>query len=104
MSRTDIFEKTLGFFLEPVRTFLDDPSVSEIMINAHDEVFVEKGGRIEKTGARFEDEGKLMAAVTNVAQYVGHHLRPDEPRFDARLPQGHRVHVVLAPSLAKACA
>jgi len=94
---TEVFNKTLRYFLAPVADLLDDPAVREIMINGCDEIFVERGGGLEKTDVRFEDEDQLLSAVTNIAQYVGRFIRAEEPRFDARLPEGHRVHVVLPP-------
>jgi pilus assembly protein CpaF len=92
-----IFEISLGYFLRPVREHLADESVREIMINGHDEIFVERRGEIVRTDSAFRDPEQLMAAVRNIAQYVGRFVREEEPRFDARLPGGHRVHVVLPP-------
>lgn len=95
---TEIYRDTLRYFLHPVQKYLDNPEVSEIMINGHREVWIEVQGKLERIdGTFFEDEESLEAAVTNIAQFVGRHIRPDEPRFDARLPEGHRVHVVLPP-------
>ena len=92
------YETSLRYLLAPILPFLQEQSdVTEIMINGADEIYVERRGQIEKTGARFADEESLLAAVTNIAQLSGRQVRPEEPRFDARLPQGHRVHVVLPP-------
>jgi pilus assembly protein CpaF len=91
------FEASLGYFLAPIQKLMRDESVREVMINGHDQVFIEQGGELRLCDARFDDEEQLMAAVRNIAQYVGVQLRPGIARFDARLPQGHRVHVVLPP-------
>ena len=92
------YDSSLRFLLSPILAFLEEQAdVTEIMINGPSEIYVERRGRIEKTEARFADDRSLMAAVTNIAQFSGRHLRSEEPRFDARLPQGHRVHVVLPP-------
>jgi len=91
-------ESSLSFLLAPVVPFLDDSSVSEIMINGAGDVRVERQGRIVKTEARFESEDGLLSAARNLAQYVGKRLTPDVSRFDARLPDGSRVHVVLPPA------
>jgi pilus assembly protein CpaF len=92
------YETSLRYLLDPILPFLEAQSdVTEIMINGPGEVYVERHGQIEKTDARFADEEGLLAAVTNIAQFAGCQIRPEEPRFDARLPQGHRVHVVLPP-------
>jgi pilus assembly protein CpaF len=95
MERNDIFRATIGRFLEPVRDFLDDPSVSEVMINGPFEVYVERGGLVEKTDAVFEDEEALLAAARNIAQFTNKRIQPDTSRFDSRLPDGSRVHVVM---------
>ncbi|MFH1223185.1 MAG: CpaF family protein [Pseudomonadota bacterium] len=93
-----VFEATIANFLAPVREFLDDDSVTDIMINGHKTVFIEKKGKLIRTEAQFEDEGSLQAAARNIAQYVGRPLDEENPTLDARLPDGSRVHVVLPPS------
>lgn len=98
MSREAIFEASLGYFLAPIKPFLQDDTVSEIMINGFDEVYIERRGRLEKTAARFPSHDALLSAVHNVAQYVGREIDEDRPILDARMPNGSRVHVVLPPS------
>ena len=95
--RVNIFESTVKHFLAPVMPFLEDPTVSEVMINTYDQIYVEQGGRLVKTDARFDDEDALMAAVNNVLQYTGKRLTTEHPLVDSRLPDGSRVHVVLGP-------
>jgi pilus assembly protein CpaF len=95
MDRDAIFNVTLRRFLEPVGEYLDDDRVSEIMINGVDEIYIERHGKIEKTGARFEDDEKLLAAARNIAQYTNKRITPLTTRFDSRLPDGSRVHVVM---------
>jgi len=95
--RMNIFETTVKHFLGPVLPFLEDPTVSEIMINRHDEIYVERRGRLTRTDAAFEDADSLMAAVNNVLQYTGKRLTNEQPLIDSRLPDGSRVHVVLGP-------
>jgi len=98
MSREAIFEASLGYFLTPIQPFLLDDTVSEVMVNGPDEVYIERRGRLEKTSARFANHDALLSAVHNVAQYVGREIDQDRPILDARLPDGSRVHVVLPPS------
>jgi pilus assembly protein CpaF len=98
MSREAIFEASLGYFLGPIKPFLEDDTVSEIMINGFDEIYIERRGRLEKTDARFPSEDALLSAVHNVAQYVDREIDEDRPILDARMPNGSRVHVVLPPS------
>jgi pilus assembly protein CpaF len=95
MDRDAIFNVTLKRFLEPVGEYLDDDRVSEIMINGVDEIYIERHGMIEKTDARFKDDEKLLAAARNIAQYTNKRITPLTTRFDSRLPDGSRVHVVM---------
>ncbi len=93
-----VFEQTLVGFLGPVRQYLEDPSVSEIMINGPFEVFVERGGRIHRTDARFESHDELMAALRNIAQYVGRPIDAEHAILEARLPEGSRVEAIIQPA------
>ena len=97
MARTDIFEATVEHFLAPILPFLQDPSVAEIMINAPDEIYIERQGALVKTDAQFADAEALRAAVNNVLQYTGKRLTDEYPLTDSRLPDGSRVHVILPP-------
>ncbi len=87
----------LVLFLEPVRAFLEDDNVSEILINGANQVYIERRGKLELTPARFVSEPALKAAAVNVAKSVGRLLNDDNPRLDARLPDGSRVHAVIPP-------
>ena len=93
-----IFEETLLEFLAPVRPFLDDPAVTEIMINGPNEIFIEKRGKIEQTNARFSSREALEAALRNMAQYVGKHIDEHHPILEGRLPDGSRIEAVLPPA------
>ena len=97
MARTNIFEATLTHFLAPILPFLKDPAVAEIMVNAPDEIYIERQGRLVRTEARFDGEEALRAAVNNILQYTGKRLTDDQPLADSRLPDGSRVHVILPP-------
>lgn len=98
MSREAIFQASLGFFLAPVRPYLDDPTVTEVMVNEFDEIYVERRGRLVLTDAKFESDDALLSAVHNVAQYVGREIDEARPILDARLPDGSRVHAIIPPS------
>jgi pilus assembly protein CpaF len=93
-----VFQHTLLGFLAPVADFLADDSVSEVMVNGPDEVYIERGGVIARTEARFPSAHALEAAVRNIAQYVGKSVSADRPILDARLPDGSRVAAVLPPA------
>lgn len=87
----------LILFLAPVRQFLEDDDVSEILINGPDSIYIERHGKLEKTDARFVSEPSLRAAASNIAKSVQRILNDDNPRLDARLPDGSRVHAVIPP-------
>jgi len=91
-----MFSESLRAFLQPVVPYLDDTSITEIMINGPDDVWIEQGGRLYRTNVRFTEDG-LLAAARNMAQYVGRPLSEEHPRLDARLPDGSRIHVILPP-------
>ena len=97
MLREAIFEASLDYFLNPIGDFLKDESVTEIMINGFDEVYIERRGRLERTGAKFASDDALLSAVHNIAQWVGRKISPERPVLDARLPDGSRVHAVIPP-------
>lgn len=97
MSRESIFAASVDYFLRPIGPLLRDDSVTEIMVNRFDQIYIERGGRLSKTDASFVSEDALLSAVHNVAQWVGRRIDADQPILDARLPNGSRVHAVLPP-------
>jgi len=97
MSREAIFESSVEYFLAPIGPFLDDPSVTEVMVNGPEKIYLERAGKLVKTDARFESEDALLTAIHNVAQWVGRRIDEDQPILDARLPDGSRVHAIIPP-------
>ena len=93
-----VFDASLDYFLAPIGRFLDDPEVTEIMVNGFNRVYIEKRGLIEETAASFESEDALRSAINNLAQSVGRAISDDRPVLDARLPDGSRVHAIIPPS------
>ncbi|MFT5304390.1 MAG: pilus assembly protein CpaF [Mariniblastus sp.] len=98
MSRQAVFEASLRYFLTPIGRFLDDPTVTEVMVNGHRQIFIERKGQIESTDAQFLSEDALRSAVNNLAQSVGREINERHPVLDARLPDGSRVHAIIPPS------
>jgi pilus assembly protein CpaF len=98
MSRQTIFEASARYFLDPIAPFLDDDSVTEVMVNGFDTIYIERRGRLERTAARFASDDALLSAVHNVAQWVGREITDERPVLDARLPNGSRVHAIIPPS------
>jgi pilus assembly protein CpaF len=94
---SSVFEEAIGNFLAPIKDLLDDEKVSEIMINGPFEIFVEQKGLVYKTPNKFRDEENLLSAIRAIAQSVGKKIDNDNPRLDARLPDGSRIHAVLPP-------
>lgn len=97
VTRQSVFEASTKYFLQPIESYLQDDSVTEIMINGHADVYVERDGRLEKATARFDSEDALVSAVNNIAQWVGRRIDEDHPVLDARLPDGSRVHAIIPP-------
>ncbi len=100
MAGMTMYSESLRAFLKPVLPYLDDPAVSEIMINGPEDIWIEKKGRVSKIDARFSEEG-LIGAARNMAQFMGRPLTDERPRLDARLPDGSRIHVVIPPIARK---
>ncbi|HEY1692551.1 MAG TPA: CpaF family protein [Polyangiaceae bacterium] len=94
----EVFAETLLQFLGPVRAYLEDPTVTDIMINGPDQVFIERQGRIERTDARFESREALAAALRNAAQFAGKHVDEERPILEGRLPDGSRIEAILPPA------
>ncbi|MBX3186203.1 MAG: CpaF family protein [Labilithrix sp.] len=92
-----VFEKTLLSFFAPVRPYLDDPSVSEIMINGPERIYIERKGVLSLVNARFESHEALTAAVCNLSQYVGKPVSAARPILEGRMPDGSRVEAILPP-------
>lgn len=94
---SSVFQDAIGSLLSPIKNLLDDPTVTEIMINGPHEIFIEQKGLIFKAPNKFRDEEALMASMRAIAQSVGRVIDADNPRLDARLPDGSRIAVVLPP-------
>lgn len=96
-----VFENSIATFLAPIKEYLADDTVSEVLINGPKEIWVERKGRLEKVDVTFHDETALQAAIRNIAQSVGRKIDNENPSLDARLPDGSRIHAVLPPSARK---
>ena len=95
---SELFENTLAYHFGPVASLFEDPDVSEILINGPDQIYCERGGKLEPCpDLCFQDEMELMAACTNIAQFTGNVLSESRPRIDGRLPGGARVHIIIPP-------
>ncbi len=81
----------------PLEPYLRDPEVSEIMVNGHDQIYVERDGRISAVEAGFTDEGHLRRTIDKIVARVGRRVDEGSPMVDARLPDGSRVNAVVPP-------
>ena len=91
----EVLDEVLG--LGPLEPFLKDPTVSDILVNTHKQVFVERAGRLEPTPARFKDERHLMRIIQKIVSAVGRRVDESQPWVDARLADGSRVNVLIPP-------
>lgn len=83
--------------LGPLEVLLEDPEIEEVMVNGHENVYIEKGGRIEKAEVSFEDEDQLRNTIERILAPLGRRVDELSPMADARLPDGSRVNVVIPP-------
>jgi pilus assembly protein CpaF len=91
----EITDDVLGY--GPLEELLRDDSVSEVMVNKHDLIFVERDGRLERTNASFVDNAHLLRIIDKIVSQVGRRIDEASPMVDARLPDGSRVNAIVPP-------
>ena len=91
----EIFDEMLGFGI--IQPLLEDPSISEIMVNGVDKVYIERKGKLVKTNLVFEDESQIVRLIDRIILPLGRRVDGDTPTVDARLPDGSRVNAVVRP-------
>lgn len=98
-----LVQRTFNSFrgLDVLQPLIDDPSITEIMINSYDEVFIEKKGEIIQTDVRFESSEKLEDIIQMIVGKVNRTVNASSPIVDARLEDGSRVNIVLPPIALK---
>jgi pilus assembly protein CpaF len=92
-----IYTITVAHYLAPIKPYLEDTAVSEVMVNQFNEIYIERDGKLEKTDARFADTEAYESAVNNILQFTGKSINDENPLIDSRLPDGSRVHVAKWP-------
>jgi pilus assembly protein CpaF len=92
---TDVLDELFG--LGPLETLLKDPDISDILVNRHDLVYVERNGRLEETSIVFKDDRHLMQIIERIVSSVGRRIDESSPMVDARLQDGSRVNAVIPP-------
>jgi pilus assembly protein CpaF len=91
----DIQHEMLGF--GPLEPLLNDPTISDILVNTYDKVYVERRGRLELTDVSFHDNAHLMKIIEKIVSRVGRRVDESSPMVDARLPDGSRVNAIIPP-------
>jgi pilus assembly protein CpaF len=92
---TEIQDEVLG--LGPLEPFLQDPTVSDILVNAFSQIYVERYGKLEPTDARFKDDAHLRKIIDKIVSNVGRRIDESSPMVDARLQDGSRVNAIIPP-------
>jgi pilus assembly protein CpaF len=91
----EISDDILGY--GPLEPLLRDDSVTEVMVNSADQIFVERSGKIEKTTTAFVDDAHLLRIIDKIVSQVGRRVDESSPMVDARLPDGSRVNAIIPP-------
>src|SRR6267142_318832 len=97
--RETLFGEVLDdvFGLGPLEPLLRDPGISDILVNTHQQVFVERAGRLERVTASFQDDRHLLRVIDRIVSRVGRRVDDSSPMVDARLEDGSRVNAIIPP-------
>ena len=97
--RDQVFQRVLDNLLGygEIQSLLDDPTISEIMINGAGKVFIERSGKLEPAGVCFQDDEEVLRLIDRIILPMGRRIDPDNPTVDARLTDGSRVNAVIPP-------
>lgn len=91
----EVLDEAIG--LGPLEDLIDDATVTEIMVNAHDQIFIERSGRIVRSDVTFTSERAALAAIERIVTPLGRRIDESSPLVDARLKDGSRVNAVIPP-------
>ena len=91
----EILDEVLG--LGPLEPLLKEPSISDILVNRFDKVYIERNGKLVQTQVRFKDNGHLLHIIEKIVSQVGRRIDEAQPIVDARLPDGSRVNAIIPP-------
>jgi pilus assembly protein CpaF len=97
--REELVEQVLDeiFGLGPLEPLLKDPEISDILVNTHKQVLVERQGKLHRTDVRFKDDRHLLQIIDRIVSGVGRRIDDSSPMVDARLPDGSRVNAIIPP-------
>lgn len=91
----EVLDEVLG--LGPLETLLKEPSISDILVNRYDKVFIERNGKLAETSVRFKDDAHLLHIIEKIVSQVGRRIDEAQPIVDARLLDGSRVNAIIPP-------
>src|SRR5689334_7361181 len=91
----DILDELTGY--GPIQPLLEDPDVSEVMVNGPKKIFIEKNGKLTKSPITFDDDDHVLRIIDRIILPLGRRVDADSPTVDARLPDGSRVNAVIQP-------
>lgn len=91
----DVMNDLVGY--GPIQPLLDDPSVTEVMVNGHKQVYIEREGKLLKTNITFSNDQAVMNLIERIVLPLGRRVDEETPTVDARLPDGSRVNAVIPP-------
>lgn len=91
----ELMDEVLGY--GPLEPLLADPTINDILVNAHDKIYVERFGVLERTTIRFRDERHLLRIIDKIVSSIGRRVDESQPWVDARLPDGSRVNAIIRP-------
>lgn len=99
LNRDRLVEEILNevFGLGPIEPLLHDPTISDILVNTHNQVYVERFGKLEHTNITFKDEVHLLHIIDRIVSQVGRRIDESSPMVDARLEDGSRVNAIIRP-------
>ena len=92
---TDVLHELFG--LGPLEALLADPTVSDILVNRYDQIYVERNGKLEPSPLVFKDDQHLLRIIERIVSSVGRRIDESSPMVDARLPDGSRVNAIIPP-------
>jgi pilus assembly protein CpaF len=95
----EVQDEVLG--LGPLEPFMQDPTVSDILVNGYSQIYVERLGKLEPTKARFKDDAHLRKIIEKIVSAVGRRIDESQPMVDARLMDGSRVNAIIPPLALK---
>ncbi len=91
----EVLDEVLG--LGPLETLLKEPTISDILVNRYNKVFIERNGKLSETQVRFKDDAHLLHIIEKIVSQVGRRIDEAQPIVDARLQDGSRVNAIIPP-------